>query len=528
MRTLRSQWIALAAFAALAGSMGALRLFAGEATAQPKPAKGDVAQGKALYEKKCAVCHGLDGKGNGPAEFVLFPKPRDFTSGIFKIRSTATLPTDSDLLRTITEGIPGTSMPSWSSLSQAERRDLVAFVKGLSLRFAEEKTGATVQIPKAPAQNQKLLALGKEYYKEAGCFDCHGTSGKGDGPAAATLKDDWGYPIVPYDFTIPGRMKGGSTIRDIYRTLTAGIGGTPMPSYADSLGEQERWGLAYYVLSLARKPAPAPAAQETTTLLSRFVTGTMPTDPSAGLWQQAKVLAIQTRTLWLRPNETGPIKVASYHNGKEIGFLLEWDDPIMNQEVLRHEDFRDAAAVQFPLQPGEPSYIMGEQKGPVNIWHWKADWQADLARFRDIQDRYPNMAWDEYPFVRGVPHGDRGQVRVATASHNPTYLAGWGAGNLFSTPSRLTPIENLNSIGLGTLTSQAPEHQSVKGHGIWADGKWRVVMVRALRTANERDTQFEVGGTVPVAFAVWDGAQGDRDGRKSVSTWQHLTVEKGR
>src|SRR3989337_1711292 len=104
MRRLRSQWIALAAFAALAGSMGALRLFAGEATAQPKPAKGDVAhQGQSLYEKKCAVCHGLDGKGNGPAEFVLFPKPRDFTSGIFKIRSTATLPTDGDLLRTITE-----------------------------------------------------------------------------------------------------------------------------------------------------------------------------------------------------------------------------------------------------------------------------------------------------------------------------------------------------------------------------------------------------------------------------------------
>jgi DMSO reductase family type II enzyme heme b subunit len=53
-------------------------------------------------------------------------------------------------------------------------------------------------------------------------------------------------------------------------------------------------------------------------------------------------------------------------------------------------------------------------------------------------------------------------------------------------------------------------------------------MVRALRTANERDTQFESGATVPVAFAVWDGAQGDRDGRKSVSTWQHLTLERGR
>jgi len=528
MRRLRSQWIALAAFTALAGSIGALRLFAGEATAQPKPPKGDVAQGKALYEKKCAVCHGLDGKGNGPAEFVLFPKPRDFTSGIFKIRSTATLPTDSDLLRTITEGIPGTSMPSWASLSETDRWDLVAFVKGLSLRFAEEKTGATVQIPKAPAQSQKLLALGKEYYKEAGCFDCHGTSGKGDGPAAATLKDEWGYPIVPYDFTIPGRMKGGSKLQDIYRTLTAGIGGTPMPSYADSLGERERWALGYYVLSLSAKPTPAPAAQEMTTVPSRLVTAVLPTDPSATLWQQAKVQAIQMRTLWLRPMETGQVRVASFHNGKEIGVLLEWDDRLMDQEMLRHEDFRDAAAVQFPLQPGEPSYVMGEQKGPVNVWHWKADWEADLARFRDIQDRYPHMAWDNYPFVKGIPPGDTGQVRVATASHDPTYLAGWGTGNLFSMPKRLTPVENLNAIGLGSLTSQPREHQTVRGHGIWADGKWRVVMVRALRTANERDTQFEPGGTVPVAFAIWDGAQGDRDGRKAVTIWQRLELQKGR
>jgi len=170
--------------------------------------------------------------------------------------------------------------------------------------------------------------------------------------------------------------------------------------------------------------------------------------------------------------------------------------------VLRHEDFRDAAAVQFPLQPGEPSYIMGEQKGPVNIWHWKADWEADLARFRDIQDTYPNMAWDVYPFLRGVSGDDRGHVQVATASHDPTYLAGWGAGNLFSTPSRSTPVENLNATGLGTLTSQPPEHQTVKGHGSWADGRWRVVMVRSHQTPNERDAQFTAGTPVPVITKI--------------------------
>lgn len=529
MRPLPALWMAVATVIALAVSVGAIRSAPHEAAAAQKAVKGDVADGKALYEKRCAVCHGPEGKGDGQAEFVLFPKPRDFTIGVFKIRSTTTLPTDGDLFRTITHGIPGTSMPSWITLTEKERWDLVTFIKSLSPHFTQpEYAGQPIETPKPPSPTRKLLAIGKHYYTEAGCFECHGTTGRGDGPAAATLKDEWSSPIVAYDFTIPGRMKGGSKLQDIYRTLSAGIGGTPMPSYADSLDEQERWGLGYYTLSLAHKPASVRAAQEATTILSGFVAAALPTDPSATLWQQAKLVAIRTRTLWLRPQEVDPIRVASYHNEKEIGILLEWDDPVGNHEMLRHEDFRDAAAVQFPMLESEPTYAMGAHKGPVNIWHWKADWEADLTHYHDVQDRYPNMAWDLYPFLREDLQSERNPVRIATASHNPTYVTGWGAGNPFSLPSRLTPVENLNATGLGTLTSRPPEHQTVKGHGLWIDGKWRVVMVRSLRTENDRDAQLKVGTTVPVAFAIWDGAQGDRDGRKAVTVWQRLTLEPKR
>lgn len=221
-------------------------------------AQGSAEKGKVVYEKRCAVCHGVEGKGDGPGARLLDPKPRDFTRGIFKLRSTTTLPTDSDLLRTITEGMPATSMRSWESVSEAQRPDLVAFIKSLSPRFTEERPGPPVQIPEPPPRSNELLALGREYYTEAGCVDCHGTTGKGDGPSAPTLKDDWGQPTRPPDLTVLGRMKGGSTIQGIYRTLTAGMGGTPMPSYADSLEERQRWALGYYVLSLAGKPVPTP------------------------------------------------------------------------------------------------------------------------------------------------------------------------------------------------------------------------------------------------------------------------------
>ncbi|MBI3077185.1 MAG: c-type cytochrome, partial [Deltaproteobacteria bacterium] len=512
-----SRWMGLTALVAAAW-MG---LFpgvsaAGEVAGKSAASRGDVANGKALYEKKCAVCHGAQGRGDGPAEFVLFPKPRDLTKGTFKIRSTPTIPTDQDLFRTISQGMPGTSMPSWAPLTEQERWDLVAFVKSLSTAFDGAAAAKAVSIPKALPRSARLLAIGKQFYADAECLACHGEKGRGDGPSAPTLKDEWGSPIVPYDFTISGRMKGGSSAADIYRALTTGIGGTPMPSYADSLSEEQRWALAYYVLSLARAPRRQPVAQETGTLTARAVRDRLTDDPNARIWRQARLQAVSLRTLWLRPKTIDTVRVAALHNGEEIAFLLEWDDPVMSQSVLRVEDFRDAAAIQFPLQPAhlhapghpEPSYVMGEKVGPVNIWHWKADWQADLARFRDIQDRYPGMAVDAYPFAPEIEPGAPGHERVRVAGHDPTYLTGWGAGNLFSLPTRRSAVENLNAIGVGTITSQPAEAQVIRGRGVWAAGKWRVVMVRALKTGKERDAQLTPGQPIPIAFAVWDGDQG--------------------
>jgi len=242
------------------------------------------------------------------------------------------------------------------------------------------------------------------------------------------------------------------------------------------------------------------------------------------------------RTLWIRAKTVDQVRVRSLHNGKEIAFLVEWDDPIVNQDVLRSEDFRDAVAVQFPVAAlelhgaghPEPSFTMGDQHGPVNIWHWKADWEADLQRYRDLQDRYAGMAVDLYLFNRVAPPGSSvsDQVKAPTSSHDPVFLAGWGAGNPLSTPNRRSSVEDLNAIGFGSLTSQSPEDQNVQGRGIWKEGKWRVVMLREMRSQSDRDAQFTPGQSLRVAFAVWDGAQGDRDGQKAVSVWQRLDIEK--
>ena len=88
-------------------------------------------QGKRLYERRCVFCHGSRGKGDGPISRAIFPKPRDFVRGIFKIRSTPSgrPPTDLDLFETISRGMPGTMMPSFSNLREDQQWALVYYIK---------------------------------------------------------------------------------------------------------------------------------------------------------------------------------------------------------------------------------------------------------------------------------------------------------------------------------------------------------------------------------------------------------------
>ncbi len=215
-------------------------------------------EGKRLYRRACATCHGASGDGFGPSARALDPRPRDFTKGAFKWRSTASglLPLDGDLYWTISRGIPGTRMPAWKDLlTEEERWSLVEAVKSFSSRFQEEpiEEEDIVKIPEAPPATPESIAQGQQLFEKFKCWECHGRSGRGDGPSAATLKDSWGVPIKPFDFTTGGYRCGGAD-SDIYRTFFTGLNGTPMPSFAETIPEADRWPLVHYVRSLQRTP----------------------------------------------------------------------------------------------------------------------------------------------------------------------------------------------------------------------------------------------------------------------------------
>ncbi|HXU87720.1 MAG TPA: cytochrome c [Methylomirabilota bacterium] len=230
--------------------------------------------GKEVFTAHCVGCHGERGDGTGAAATFLSPLPRDFTAGVFKFRTTpsGTLPTDGDLARTITRGVRGTAMPTWHEVTEKERLAVVTYLKTLSKRWNDDAPEAPLVIPPPPRATPPLLADGKVLYERAKCAECHGEHGKGDGPSAATLKDDFDRPIRPADFT-RGEFKGGSSVTDVYRTMSTGLDGTPMPSFADTMSDADRWAISYYVLSLSAwvdplTGRPLPLAPETKAALN--------------------------------------------------------------------------------------------------------------------------------------------------------------------------------------------------------------------------------------------------------------------
>ncbi|MEK7865853.1 MAG: c-type cytochrome [Planctomycetota bacterium] len=228
--------------------------------------------GERLFLQECAVCHGKEGKGDGEAAPRLEHRPRDFTRGNFKFRSSALgeVPFDDDLYRTITRGIPVAGMPSYADLAEADRWALIAHVKTLSRRQFDDGDVVDYFEARRPTNRISYDVEGRQVTKDAakrgaelfrgergGCILCHGPSGRGDGISANDLKDDNDLPVRPADLTRgPAVLKTGCEPKDIFRILTNGMCGTPMPSFRGNLTEDERWDVVCFVTSLF-EPIPA-------------------------------------------------------------------------------------------------------------------------------------------------------------------------------------------------------------------------------------------------------------------------------
>jgi cytochrome c oxidase cbb3-type subunit 2 len=228
-------------------------------SATTEPLELRVRRGQEIFVNKCSGCHGKYGNGRmtaatnvstnfNAAYHFLNPQPRDLTTAAFKSRTTPSgaLPTDEDIFRTITRGVRrGQIMPAWGNaadghiIPEQDRWDLVDYVKTLSPRFKSEPVPEPIRIPTPPYNAAAdapaaVISEGRMVYRMLQCWSCHGNGGKGDGPSANDLVDDWEQPIRPFDFTT-GAFKFGDTAADVYRTFNTGLNGTPMPSFYDTI-----------------------------------------------------------------------------------------------------------------------------------------------------------------------------------------------------------------------------------------------------------------------------------------------------
>ncbi len=211
----------------------------------------DAPRGRKVYLENCAFCHGPDGRGNGPSAPSMIPRPRDFTAGAFKYKSTAAgaPPSDADLARVIADGLHASAMPYWRDvLSAGDLRAVADYVKTFSPSFAQAAPAA-IAVPPRVAPDDASVARGKALYASNGCAGCHGSDLRG----GMLLQDAKGQPVISRDLGAPWTFRGGAAPEAIWMRLTTGLAPAPMPSYADKTSADERWDLVNYILASARK-----------------------------------------------------------------------------------------------------------------------------------------------------------------------------------------------------------------------------------------------------------------------------------
>ncbi len=463
--------------------------------APPLAGAQDLQRGQRLYDRWCAECHGFEGKGDGAAAPYMLPRPRDFTLGLYQIRTTANgeLPTDADLVRVIKVGMPGTAMPGWSSrFNDAEIRDMVAYIKGFSRFFAQFGAPDPIAFASPPRLTEEGLAEGRKFYEEIECWKCHGDQGRGDGPSSPTLQDDLDDPVRAADLSEAWNYNGGGTVEEIYRRLRTGLDGTPMPSFSDLLDsgymtEQQLWHLAQYVRSLS--PEKPPAVREV--IAAALVEGDVPSAPGDSIWDGVErfyipmVGQIILEPRWFAPTVDG-LWVQAVHNGDELAVRIVWHDPSRSPDpgwlewqqrvalsVVPLQDstgvtpLPDALTVQFPstIPSGRerPYFVMGDSRRPVYLWRWSSDGSRDEAR----------------------------------------------------------------ATGLGSARGLPAAAQTLAAAAEWDRGEWRLVFRRNLATADTTGfLQFRSGESIPIAFFAWDGSNGEAGSQMAVSSWYGIYLRE--
>ncbi len=456
----------------------------------------DAEAGKVLYDKWCAGCHGDSGAGDGEAAAFMLPQPRDFTGAVYQVRTTASgeLPTDDDLRRVIDNGMPGSTMPGWSSkLSPGQRDDVIAYLKTFS-RFFEGASPQPIEVGRKPGSpSDEELAEGRLLFEdELQCLRCHGNMGRGDGPSAPELMDDWGFPIRAADLTEPWNFNGGGSVEDVYMRMRTGLDGTPMPSNSDVVDagivtDEQLWRVAQYVRSLA--PSEDVPERRDVIRAALVEAGSLPASPDDVAWDASEpyyiplVGQITLKPRWFVPMVDG-VWVRAAHDGQELTLRVSWADP-----------------TRSPDSEWEPFF-----QGVLNT--------LAAPDGPHLTEQGPDYLTVQFPVER--PEGTELPYFLGGEPRRPVYLVRW-----HSTPDG---VSEGTATGKGSFTALAgTEVRHASSH---EDGQWQLQFTRGLIPGDTTVAPVLVAGEpYPIAFAASDGTNGEDVVRGSVSAWYSIYLD---
>jgi DMSO reductase family type II enzyme heme b subunit len=422
-------------------------------------------RGKELYDGFCARCHGFDGDGKGEASNFTFPKPRDFTSGIYKFRTTPSgdPPIDEDIKRIILRGIPGTSMTGWAGKFGNDELDaMVQYLKS----FAEETfefPGEPFEIGEVPPVTEERLKEGEEIFVKAKCWECHGKFGRGDGEKGWQdgFKDDWGDRIYPTNLTHSWELRHGASVRDLFRTLTSGFDGTPMASFQDAYSDDQRWNLAHYLKSLQIE-------RKFDAILQGKKVENIPSSTDDDQWNKADYIDIKMEGKKLFGFPFIPMitnmRLRTLYTESEIAMMLEWMDKKPNKG---DDDFPpDAARLQFPLRLSsnarQPNMTQKDRKNLLYFWYWK-------------------------------------------------------------TSDNLTIEMNAKGPREQDITIQ--EKSELSAISNYSNGLYRVILKRRLKTDDENDIPITFDKHIPFTIIAYDGQHNEEGNRGAISTVHYFLLK---
>ena len=501
-------------------------------------------EGKRVYEKSCAHCHGTEGRGDGSAAENLLPRPRDFTRGLYKIRSTETgqLPTDQDLFDIITEGMPGSSMPGWeTALSANERWEVTAYIKTFYEGFKENTAPRQIDLSSKIAYSEQSVETGKALYTELGCVECHGNVGRGDGTSAPTLTDEWGFQTWPANLAQGWTFRGGGETEDIFKRFIGGIAGSPMPAFE---------GDSFLHFGLTSEES-----KRLTELENRDEMTEAEDEESAAFYEKMDVAV----DIALRITEGDTLNAAdrqTFDNAMKVVYEKSWHlanyvkslspekrpAPAIGNNVLRAQYVNgelpalgDAAwetlkSSYFPLV-GQV-IVEPRQFNPtidsVNVKSFYNDTEVvflftwdDRTHTTALEDEETGKVLEDaltIQFPVKVPQGPTApKPYFLWGGRLPVYLWHWKA----SAPEQIT---ELTAKGINNAEVQAVQ-SDIQAQGTYTTGQYNLWVKRALKTDDKKDLQIEPGVFVPIAFSAWDGANGDVAAKRVISSWYTFVLE---